>query len=142
MGSSMEKYDFNSSEEELKRIDERMEKREYDGVRDILKYFDRIHDKLFTFNNILIVGFFTISRIKNGIPIELILFPICNLGFLIFIEYRMMEKSRFDSAVMEKTVNEIEKYGRKISLTNTYSLFSIFTTTAITIFFIYNLFTD
>jgi len=43
--------------EEFKEIDDAEEQ----GKKNILKYFDRLHDKLFTFNNIMIVGFFAIS---------------------------------------------------------------------------------
>jgi hypothetical protein len=33
---------------------------EAEGIKNPLKYFDRINDKLFTINNILMVGFFTL----------------------------------------------------------------------------------
>jgi hypothetical protein len=39
--------------EEFKEIDDAEEQ----GKKNIIKYFDRLHDKLFTFNNIMIVGF-------------------------------------------------------------------------------------
>ena len=39
-----------------------LEKKAYDGTRDTLKYFDGIHDKLFTFNNIMIAGGFFSNR--------------------------------------------------------------------------------
>lgn len=42
-----------ASEEELNQINMKHKKIQEDGIKDILKYFDRIHDKLFTFNNIL-----------------------------------------------------------------------------------------
>ena len=130
-------------EETFKSIDKTMaslEKTAYDGTRDILKYFDRIHDKLFTFNNIMIVGFFTISKMKEDIPIELILVPILNLVFIMYIEYRMMEKSRFEANILNMTKEQIEKQGKAIRKSTNYSLFSIFTTFVVTCFFLYNLF--
>ena len=45
------------NDEELEEIDKNFKKTEEDGVKNILRYFDRIHDKLFTFNNIMIAGY-------------------------------------------------------------------------------------
>ncbi|MDQ0592556.1 hypothetical protein QFZ37_000925 [Chryseobacterium ginsenosidimutans] len=61
-----------------------LEKKTYDGVRDVFKYFDRINDKLFNFNNILIAGFFALGKLKDDVPMWMIIFPIINL--CIFIE--------------------------------------------------------
>ena len=51
---------FNSAEyqREHKRIIENFKNTETEGLKNILMYFGKIHDKLFTFNNILIAGFF------------------------------------------------------------------------------------
>lgn len=49
--------------DELKNTDELSEnfnELERQGMRDILRYYDRIHDKLFSFNNMLIAGYFVI----------------------------------------------------------------------------------
>jgi hypothetical protein len=45
------------TDKELDEIDKIFRKTEEEGVKNILKYFDRIHDKLFTFNNVLIPPF-------------------------------------------------------------------------------------
>jgi hypothetical protein len=121
--------------EELEEIDKRvaetmenMKKTEEEGLQNTLKHFDRIHDKLFDFNNILIAGYFALSAIKHDVPIKSILIPIINMLFLIFIEYRMMEKSRFQSDIRNKRQDEITKWGKGIAKTNLYSLFIIITT--------------
>jgi len=146
---AMEDFDL---DKEMRKLDETFEsidktlaslqKKSDDGVRDILKYFDRIHDKLFTFNNIMIAGFFTISNIKKGVPIELILVPILNLCFLMFIEYRMMEKSRFEANIFEKNSEQIKQHGIDIKRNTNFSLLSIITTLIVTCFFLYNLFSN
>lgn len=115
-----------------------LEKKAYDGTRDTLKYFDRIHDKLFTFNNIMIAGFLAIAKLKDNVPMELILVPIANLIIIIYIEYKMMEKSRMESNILEDF--NIDKYGANVNKTNSYSLITIFTTFIVTVFFLYNLF--
>lgn len=95
-----------------------LEKKSYDGVRDIFKYFDRINDKLFTFNNILIAGFFAIGKLKDGIPMWLIIIPILNLGFFIFIEYMIMEKSRMEAFILDSF--DEKKFRKNIDRTNLY----------------------
>lgn len=126
-------------DKEVQEIDERMKKREEIGLANVLKHFDRIHDKLFTFNNILIAGYFTLSKIEPTVPVKTILIPILNLCFLIFIEYRQMEKSRFESSIRSKNMTEINKYGKGINKTNQYSLTSILTTAIVTLAFLYYL---
>lgn len=90
------------SDEELAEIDANFKKHEEEGAKNILKYFDRIHDKLFNYNNILIAGFFTLSKIDDSVSVKTIFIPIANLIFLIYVEYRMMEKSRFESRITQK----------------------------------------
>lgn len=113
---------------------------EKQGQRDILRYYDRIHDKLFSFNNMLIAGYFVIIAIPNSTmnPWWMIL-PIINMLLLVFVDYEMMEKSRFESDIMNKSKKEIYQYGKKISKTTLRSLFTIFSTLAITIIFIIQL---
>ncbi len=115
-----------------------LEKRSYDGTRDILKYFDRINDKLFTFNNIMIAGFFAMGKLKDNVPLELIYVPIVNLGILIFIEYKMMQKSRMEANLLETI--DLNKHKKAISETNNLSLSAITTTTLVALYFLYNLF--
>lgn len=121
-------------------IFENFKRTEHEGVRDILKYFDRIHDKLFTFNNILIAGYFGLSRFFDSFSIYMIFIPLVNLGLLLFIEYRMMEKSRFESEITKKTPKEIDKHGLSINVTTRYSLCSIISTTIVVLIFIISLF--
>jgi len=46
----MEDFDFEESEREQQRIERNFTRTEEEGLKNILKHFDRIHDKLFTFN--------------------------------------------------------------------------------------------
>lgn len=129
------------TDKELDEIDGNLKRSEIEGVQNILKYFDRIHDKLFTFNNILIGGYFALSQIYDSFSIYGITVPLMNLAILLFIEYRMMEKSRFEADVRKKTSKEIKKHGISINKTNLYSLLAILTTTIVVGIFIYNVFT-
>ena len=128
-----------TSDEEIKEINERLKKTEEEGIKNILKYFDRIHDKLFTFNNILIAGYFALSKLVESISTSYIIIPLVNLAFLLYIEYRNMEKSRFEADIKNKTSEQIDKYGNNINVTTLYSLGAILSTTLVTLFFLYKL---
>lgn len=143
----MKENDFNwedhglMTDKELDEIDGNFKRMEIEGVQNILKYFDRIHDKLFNFNNILIGGYFALSQLYESFSIYGIIIPLVNLGILLFIEYRMMEKSRFEADIRKKTKEEIDKHGSTINNTTLYSLLAIFSTTIVVGIFIFNLFT-
>lgn len=124
------------TEKELSEMDQRFKKTEEEGLKNLLKHFDRIHDKLFTFNNILIAGYFALSKLENKISLSFIMLPIANFIILLFIEYKMMEKSRFESQITKKPMNEISKWGKSIERTNQYSLLSIISTSIVTIIFL------
>ena len=121
------------TEKELLEIDQRLKRIEEEGLKNSLKHFDRIHDKLFTFNNILIAGYFALSKLENKISISTILIPIANLIILLFIEYSMMGKSRFESEITKRPVTQISTWGKSIERTNLYSLISIISTSIVTI---------
>ena len=125
---------------ESEEIIHNFKEQEKQGLRDILCYYDRIHDKLFSFNNMLIAGYFVIIAIPNSsIKIWWILFPIFNMLNLVFVDYKMMEKSRFESAIMSKSPKEIQKYGNSINNTTLKSLFTIALTLIVTLVFIIQL---
>jgi len=140
-----EKEDFDwkahglMDDEELKQIDKNIKRTEEEGLKNILKYFDRIHDKLFMVNNILIAGFFALSKIESSTSVKTILIPITNMMFLIYIEYRMMEKSRYESEITKQPIEGFEEHGKSVTRTNLYSLLTIFTTLTVTSFFLYYL---
>lgn len=127
---------------EVDEITKKFEEQEKQGQRDILRYYDRIHDKLFSFNNMLIAGYFVIIAMphSNMSPWWMIL-PIINMLHLVFVDYEMMEKSRFESDIMNKTKAEIEIYGKNINKTTQHSFSTIILTIIVTIVFIFQLVT-
>ncbi|EKT3967298.1 hypothetical protein NTJ12_002384 [Flavobacterium psychrophilum] len=135
----MNNFDIEQITKEEEARDSRMKQTEYEGLRDIIKYFDRIHSNLFTYNNILIAGFFTLAQLNIVISKWSILIPICNLWFLIYIDYRMMEKSRFEASITNQPFDKYDWHGRYINNTNLMSFLSILTTFLVTIAFLYYL---
>lgn len=113
---------------------------EENGKEKILHYFDRIHNNLFVFNNLMIAGFFTLSQLKVNVPVWTIIIPIINLWFLIYIDYRMMEKSRFESKIMSQSKYKLDKYGESINKTTMISLLSMIFSILVTVVFLLLLF--
>lgn len=137
-------------EETMRRLEEieietearikRMEKTQEEGLKNTLKHFDRIHDKLFALNTMFIAGFFALVKISSGLSTWIIIIPVANMIYLLWVEWRMMEKSRFESDIMNKTIAEINRWGKSINKTNIISFISILSTMTVAFFFIYYLF--
>jgi len=123
----------NETNEILRRIDNRVE----NSLSQIQLSFDKIHDRLFNFNSVLIAIFLVLGTFPNNEPIIELwtsVFPIANLLFLIFIEWRQMEIHRFASNEVNWTEKDRIKYGKLISSQSLISLLSIITTIAIFIY--------
>jgi hypothetical protein len=111
------------------------------GQENILHYFDRIHDKLFMFNNILIAGYFALSQFEINVSIKTIIIPIINLAFLVFLEYKMMELSRSEANVKNIPINNLsEQLFSKYSKVTLFSFGAILSTAFVAGFFLYNIF--
>ncbi|MFD2584240.1 hypothetical protein ACFSR6_17175 [Pedobacter vanadiisoli] len=80
-------------------MDKRFERTEESGIADTQKYFDRIHDKLFSSNSLLIGGYFALIAIRKDVPNWRIIVPLINSGFLLLIDYRMMVKARIQASI-------------------------------------------
>lgn len=122
--------DVENSMNNFKKIEE-------EGLKNVLKYYDRIHDRLFSFNNILVVGFFAIAKIDPSIDIKNIFIPIANMVILIWIEFKMLNKSRVESQITLKSQTEVQNWGKSIQRTNQYSFLSILSTSIVLAIFFY-----
>lgn len=111
---------------------EKIEKEGEEAVKKIQSTFDRIHDKLFTINGILVASFFGLGKFPTDNPIIslwLVILPISILGFLIFLEQQQMEIYRHSSQRMNWNIDtDVTKYGKMISKQNLKSLFAIVAT--------------
>lgn len=125
----------------IMKVDEERNKRlasiEEEGLRNILKHFDRIHDNLFNYNNILIAGFFALGQVDKTVSVKTVIIPLVNLVVLIYIEYKMMEKSRIESNITRLPMTHISKHKNAIDSTNQYSLVIITSTLLVTLSFLY-----
>ncbi len=107
------------------------------GIKDICKYFDRMHDKIFSFNNMLIAGYFVIIAMpQSTISSWWIILPIVNMIHLVYVDYKMMEKSRFEGSIMSKSLTDIHVHGKNINKITQRSLLTICLTLLVTIVFV------
>lgn len=108
--------------------------RSEDSLNKIASTFDRIHDKLFSFNNIIIVAFLGFSKYPEEKPIFdlwVAFLPICNLIYLMILEKMQMEIYRHASLEMEWEEKDRDKYGKMIKHQNLRSLIAIIVTFSI-----------
>lgn len=138
----LQKNEARVSADELTSESERLiKKAEKDGdevAQKIQSSFDRIHDKLFSVNGILIAAFVGFGKFPAQDPIFNIciaLFPLLNIFYLIFLEQRQMEIYRHASQRMNWNLStDVEKYGKMINKQNLRSLLAILTTLGLSIY--------
>ncbi|MOA10254.1 hypothetical protein D3C78_1301370 [compost metagenome] len=118
-------------------MDLRFERMEEAGIADTQKYFDRMHDKLFSLNSLLIAGYFALIAIRKDVPGWSIIIPTLNSVLLFYIDYRMLLRSRLQACITTLDGKGRDKYGSIMQKTNLYSLLSIYSTIAVVLFFGY-----
>lgn len=114
---------------ETNKLLDKSDRRVENALNQIQNTFDRIHDKVFNFNNILIGAFLVLGTFPSEAPhvkLWTIVFPIVNMVFLIYIDYRQMEIHRFAAGEQEWTNIEREEYGSKIRNQTQLSLLALF----------------
>jgi len=119
-------------EKGLKASNEKWSRIEEEGVKNILKHFDRIQDKLFTFNNILIAGYFVMAKFEHHGSLKMILIPIANMIFLFAIEFIMLERSRFQSKIKSLPFDENNRRYEHADKATLVSILIILSTTIVT----------
>lgn len=123
---------------ENKHLIKKAEKEGEEAAKNIQSSFDRIHDKLFTINSILVASFLGLSKFPADDPIFslwIALAPIFNIFYLLILEKYQMEIYRHSSERMNWNFDtDVAKYGRMIRNQNLRSLLAIITTLGLCIF--------
>ncbi|KAA1241557.1 hypothetical protein [Aquimarina sp. RZ0] len=116
------------------------EKEAEEATNKIQSTFDRIHDKMFTFNNMLIAAFLGLSKFPSDEPIFSLwaaILPIINLIYLMLLEKWQMEIYRHAAKRMDwNFTTDVEKYEIMINKQNLRSLLSIITTFGLFLFLV------
>lgn len=120
---------FNEGKSETDKLFEKSDRRVENSINQIQNTFDRIHDKVFNFNNIMIGAYLVLGTFPSNkpiLPLWTIIFPILIMAFMVYIDYRQMEIHRFASREQEWSSEERYKYGKKINNQTLLSLFALF----------------
>lgn len=115
--------------EETNKLFDKSDRRVEYATNQIQNTFDRVHDKIFNFNNILIGAFLVLGTFPDNAPyvkLWTIIFPIINMAFMIYIDIRQMEIHRYAAGEQEWSNKERDEYGRKIKKQTMISLLSLF----------------
>ncbi|MGQ7944721.1 hypothetical protein [Flavobacterium sp. WC2509] len=115
--------------EDVNKILDRSDKRVEYSSQQIQSTFDRIHDKIFNFNNILIGAFLVLGTFPSNAPqvkLWTIIFPILNMVFIIYIDIRQIEIHRYATGEQDWNDSERDNYGKKINNQTLLSLLALF----------------
>jgi len=121
-------YELNEMCSESDKLISRAEDRVENSLNQIQNTFDRIHDKVFNFNNIMIGVYLVLATFPDKTPtlkLWVAIFPIINLIYLVFIDIRQMEIHRFASRELEWSSEEREEYGKRIRQQTNLSLVAL-----------------
>ena len=129
------------TDQELRDMKLKLERVEDAGIGDTQKYFDRIHDKLFSLNSLLIAGYFALVAFRK-MPGWSIIIPMLNFALLLYVDYRMLKRARVQATITELKKAELDEYGKMMDGINLCSLVAIFSTIAVVAFFGYFLFSS
>ena len=128
-------------EEFIKESDEnmqRMDKVEEKAKDEIVKYFDRIHDKLFAYQLFFLAGYISLVAIPSiDVSPWLLIIPIFCVARLIYLDWRMMENNRILSDIKNQSKRQLDKLNEKQMWTNMQSLEVILESLVTTVIFIF-----
>ena len=128
-------------EELIKESDEfmqKMDKVEEKAKDEIVKYFDRIHDKLFAYQLFFLAGYISLVAIPSiDVSPWLLIIPISCVARLIHLDWRMMERNRILSDVKNQSKRQMDQLDEKQMRINRQSLEIILESLVTTIIFIF-----
>ena len=119
-------------------IMQRMDKVEEKAKDEIVKYFDRIHDKLFAYQLFFLAGYISLVAIPSiDVSPWLLIIPIFCVARLIHLDWRMMEHNRILSDVKNQSKRQLDQLNEKQIWTNMQSLEVILESLVTTAIFIF-----
>ena len=119
-------------------IMQRMDKVEEKAKDEIVKYFDRIHDKLFAYQLFFLAGYISLVAIPSiDVSPWLLIIPIFCVARLIHLDWRMMENNRILSDIKNQSKRQLDKLNEKQMWTNMQSLEVILESLVTTVIFIF-----
>lgn len=122
---------------ESEKIFERFDKIEEKAKDEVVKYFDRIHDKLFAYQLFFLAGYISLVAIPSiSISAWWLVIPLFCVVRLICIDLKMMRLNRKLADINSLNIDQIKKIEEKQNSININSLEVILESVATTIGFI------
>ena len=123
---------------ESEEIMRRMDKVEEKAKDEVVKYFDRIHDKLFAYQLFFLAGYISLVAIPSiHVSPWLLIIPAFCIARLIHLDWRMMEHNRVLANLKNQNKQKLDKLNEKQMWTNMQSLEIILESMVTTIIFIF-----
>lgn len=117
---------------------QRMDKVEEKAKDEVVKYFDRIHDKLFAYQLFFLAGYISLVAIPSiHVSPWLLIIPVFCVARLIHLDWRMMEHNRVLADLKNQNKQKLDKLNEKQMWTNMQSLEVILESMVTTIIFIF-----
>lgn len=117
---------------------QRMDKVEEKAKGEVVKYFDRIHDKLFAYQLFFLAGYISLVAIPSiHVSPWLLIIPVFCVARLIHLDWRMMEHNRVLADLKNQNKQKLDKLNEKQMWTNMQSLEVILESMVTTIIFIF-----
>ena len=119
----MTEQDVDETLKECEDIFKRFDNVEERAKGEIVKYFDRIHDKLFAYQLFFLAGYISLIAIPSiSISVWWLLLPVFGVGRLIHIDWKMMEQNRKIANIKQLTSIQIEELNKELRTININSL--------------------
>lgn len=123
---------------ESEEIMQRMDMVEEKAKDEVVKYFDRIHDKLFAYQLFFLAGYISLVAIPSiHVSPWLLIIPVFCVARLIHLDWRMMEHNRVLADLKNQNKQKLDKLNEKQMWTNMLSLEVILESMMTTIIFIF-----
>lgn len=123
---------------ESEEIMQRMDVVEEMAKDEVVKYFDRIHDKLFAYQLFFLAGYISLVAIPSiHVSPWLLIIPVFCVARLIHLDWRMMEHNRVLADLKNQNKQKLDKLNENQMWTNMQSLEVILESMVTTIIFIF-----
>ena len=123
---------------ENEEIMQRMDMVEEKAKDEVVKYFDRIHDKLFAYQLFFLAGYISLVAIPSiHVSPWMLIIPVFCVARLIHLDWRMMEHNRVLADLKNQNKQKLDKLNEKQMWTNMQSLEVILESMVTTIIFIF-----
>ena len=108
----MSEMNVENNIKECEEIMRRMDKVEERATDEIVKYLDRIHDKLYAYQLFFLAGYISLVAIPSiNVSPWLLMIPIACVWRLIYLDWRMMEQNRELSDSKNQNQLQMDKLG-------------------------------